>query len=659
MNRGELRNQFQADLRKFRRSTIERKQMSTKTTFKRIALVAVAALGLGVLSVAPSSAATGTITLASVQSGTAALDSTANLGAETTTAAIFSVQSLLTGTDSITVQFLATGTNPTGSAVNPVLTFLDSTSAQTGTLATNGKIRAYSSATADSVTAGNTITESTAANNVLGAQFALYLDSTTTQTRVAGTYNYLVIAKGYNAGVINDALTTTLPVSITIAAATSASKTPSAVKSFANLSATSVAAGTAKATSDAVQSIEATTGTAAGYIFVGVRNAVDGYAAAQDSLTAVVTGAGVVCVSDGSVCGKSISKVSVTGDYQFVLKADGTAGASSVAVTSGVLGVTYTKTLSYYAKAAKTITASVFTPVLAVGTNDSAVVVTAADANGTAWTGTPYIYAATAADALIGGSATTPKACVLSTDKTKAYCPVTTIAAGTASFLVIDASTIALATATSAAVSVTASAATAATVKIAFDKATYGPGEKAVVTVTPLDSAGKAIAATTGNFLAAALTSNIAFVSAGTTTTSLAAASVTTEAYAGTDKSAGAQSFVIYMPASSGTVTLTGKGGSSLPLAGQVAVTASASVVNASVDAATDAANEATDAANAATDAALAAADAADAATAAAQDASDAVAALSASVEKLVASLKAQLTSLTNLVIKIQKKVKA
>ena len=37
-------------------STTERKQMSTKTTFKRIALVAVAALGLGVLSVAPSQA---------------------------------------------------------------------------------------------------------------------------------------------------------------------------------------------------------------------------------------------------------------------------------------------------------------------------------------------------------------------------------------------------------------------------------------------------------------------------------------------------------------------------------------------------------------------------------------------------------------------------
>jgi hypothetical protein len=49
----------QADLRIVRGSTIERKHMSTKTTFKRIALVAVAALGFGVLSVAPSSAALG------------------------------------------------------------------------------------------------------------------------------------------------------------------------------------------------------------------------------------------------------------------------------------------------------------------------------------------------------------------------------------------------------------------------------------------------------------------------------------------------------------------------------------------------------------------------------------------------------------------------
>ena len=79
----------------------------------------------------------------------------------------------------------------------------------------------------------------------------------------------------------------------------------------------------------------------------------------------------------------------------------------------------------------------------------------------------------------------------------------------------------------------------------------------------------------------------------------------------------------------------------------------------ANAQAATDAAAEATDAANAATDAANAAAEAADAATAAAQDAADAVAALSAQVSSMMSSLKAQLTALTNLVIKIQKKVKA
>ena len=56
MNRVKQVRLLQADLRIVRGSTIERKQMSTKTTFKRIALVAVAALGFGVLSVVPSQA---------------------------------------------------------------------------------------------------------------------------------------------------------------------------------------------------------------------------------------------------------------------------------------------------------------------------------------------------------------------------------------------------------------------------------------------------------------------------------------------------------------------------------------------------------------------------------------------------------------------------
>jgi hypothetical protein len=86
---------------------------------------------------------------------------------------------------------------------------------------------------------------------------------------------------------------------------------------------------------------------------------------------------------------------------------------------------------------------------------------------------------------------------------------------------------------------------------------------------------------------------------------------------------------------------------------------ASVEVADVSTTDSVDAANEATDAANAATDAANAAAEAADAATAAAQDAQAAVAELATKVASLIAGIKAQITTLTNLVIKIQKKVRA
>jgi len=55
--------------------------------------------------------------------------------------------------------------------------------------------------------------------------------------------------------------------------------------------------------------------------------------------------------------------------------------------------------MTYYAAAAKTLTASVMTPVLALGSNDSALSVTAVDAAGSTWGGTAYIVASAAADA--------------------------------------------------------------------------------------------------------------------------------------------------------------------------------------------------------------------------------------------------------------------
>jgi hypothetical protein len=128
------------------------------------------------------------------------------------------------------------------------------------------------------------------------------------------------------------------------------------------------------------------------------------------------------------------------------------------------------------------------------------------------------------------------------------------------------------------------------------------------------------------------------------------------------DCAVGATAAKKFTATTAGTTTAAAKNyGSSIAPAGVSAVTVSVNN-NAAADSATaaaDAAAEATDAANAATDAANAAAEAADAATAAAQDAADAVAALSTQVSEMVDALKKQITALTNLVIKIQKKVKA
>jgi len=623
--------------------------MSTKTTFKRIALVAVAALGLGVLSVAPSSAAAGTITLAVVQQGTAALDQSTIVGGETGTAAQFTATSLLTGTDSITVQVLATGTNPTGStSIVPLLTFIDSASATTGKMAINGTIRQYSAAAADSVTASTPIVESVAANNVVSGKFALYLESNT-GTRKAGTYNYLVIAKGYSNGAINDALTTTLPITITIAAAASASETPSSAYSAAYLAgATTVSPNADSATVSGVS----TAGTTVGNLNLMVRNALNG-TAAIDTVTVTITGPGLLDLTSDSKYYRGVG----IGDTNIPIISDGTAGTTTIAVSYELTKQTFTKSLTFYDKNAKTLTPSVRTPILKVGTNTGAASVSAVDANGNPWLGTAYIAASSAADALVAGS-TTPAACSAWTATNGIRCDITGVSAGTAKLTVMDASTLAASKAT-AEWTVTVSTAVAAGVKVEFDKSNYQPYEKATITVSVVDASGNLVPADTraNTFAAGGITASQAFT--GTSDT-LTAVSITTEVASSSTTGAVAlkKVYTVYMPAQ-GDVTLSWTGGTSLAVAGQVKGSATASVVNSSVDAATDAANEATDAANAATDAALAAADAADAATAAAQDASDAVAALSASVSKLISSLRAQITSLTNLVIKIQKKVKA
>ena len=96
---------LEAATRKFLVATNERKYMSTKTNFKRIALVAIAALGLGVLSSVPSNAAwsgtAGTSLTLTVTNGTAGLTGARS---DSTTAGTFGVRGLaLAALDSIGV----------------------------------------------------------------------------------------------------------------------------------------------------------------------------------------------------------------------------------------------------------------------------------------------------------------------------------------------------------------------------------------------------------------------------------------------------------------------------------------------------------------------------------------------------------------------------
>ena len=642
--------------------------MSTKTTFKRIALVAVAALGLGVLSVAPSQAVVSNLAIGVTNGST----TTANSYSDTSTAAVVDVAFLaLTAADTVTVTAILKSAPATAVTTRLAkLTYMDTVTAigTTGASSTVGVgvqgatgVTRWTTFVHPETSTGFTVIPS-GAGAYAGGRFALSLDTRTATTSagpaalVAGTYTYTIVATPYttnpNTGVHGAGTPIIADASIVVSASTDASTTPYAAKEFAVMT---TGAAQYSAGSDSATAGVTTAGTVAGYLVVGLRNSSDSTTAA-DTVTVTIAGAGLLCTSSNA-CGKSISSKNVTGDQTYTIVGDGTAGVGTISISTTV--VTFpAKTVTFYASSAKTITASVNNPVLIVGSNTKAIKATAVDSSGVAWTGTLYIYAVTAADALVGGSATTPVACSYDATKSAHYCPITTIAAGTANFKIIDKSAISSATATSDAVAVKVSAERPATVKLAFDKATYAPFEKALITVTPLDAAGNILGAVTVSnlFATGGIASTYAFSSGSDT---LTAVSLTTSADSSAGvRTAGAYTYTVYMPAS-GSVTISATGGSSLATAGQVSISASAAVVNSSVDAATDAANEATDAANAATDAALAAADAADAATAAAQDASDAVAALSASVEKLVASLKAQLTSLTNLVIKIQKKVKA
>jgi hypothetical protein len=418
----------------------------------------------------------------------------------------------------------------------------------------------------------------------------------------------------HNAGIPIGASVTTRDITITVGAATDDSLVidPSRTTAFLNT--------TGGGTDAAISALATASATAAGVLRVKTFNASG--IEKPESVTVTISGAGLL--NSGDVSGTSLV-VNNTGSVDINVRPDGRAGVATIAISTPTRTLS-SKSITFFAASAKTITATVGTPLLGIGANAGAVRGVAVDANGIAWTGTAYIVASSAADALVAGS-TTPVSCgAYDAVNARHNCPVTALTTGTAKFKIIDASTVALATATSNEVTVTVTNGAVASVKIEFDKASYAPNERARIYVTPLDSTGKAMqSASYSNLLTSTgITVNGAVSYTGTTTTAdslTAAGTITTAAQtsATTGARAGSMQFTVYMPSSGGTVTLNATGGVSLPLAGQTALVATATVTDSGA-------------------AALAAVNA---------------------LATTVASLRTLITTLTNLVLKIQKKVKA
>jgi len=743
--------------------------MSTKTTFKRIALVAVASLGFGMLSAAPSQAA-GMLadTLVNATDGSATVASTATVGSGTAaTAKIVWSGVAATSADTATV----TGTIISIPATSGA--FAITTAATTGF------------AVDPNVNAGSTVTSGVVTTAGAAGRVTKYITASFTPD-VAGVYTITLKATG---GVNNQSVTWTVTASGVPAATAEASTvamyskalnggggvpgtTPNikadyeylryslgaANKTLDEALETLVAAGPASGVfSEPIAAANAGDVVGSGIVHLSNKTILAANSAVAVPLTVTISGRGYVSVGVGSTTfGTTVTETAAAGYTPFgdpsgygrikyfSVKSDGTTGPATITVSAlgvelGTIDMVFTGPAASIALATGTST-KLSKNYIGYG-ETATVTINSLDAAGNIRSATGITYTTTDTD-LTGtiASATVSGNVVTVTGGLVSGAVTWTVTDGVRTTTFVTNTT----------------KRTAETVTIAMANATgtaIKPGELVTVTITATDKDGSPVANGSRDLFAAALTTNLQ-VNGSTLPTTGAVALVD-----------GKKTYTFYAPSTPGTLLLSAKEGAAVnyvvtngaalartvsataviydaakaatdeaavlaaavaaktaadiaalksELAATIAASQAAAVAaaeaaadaaaeaidagnnaydsaNAATDAADaataaaqqagedavaaaeaagaaaveaaqsaqDAAAEATDAATAATDAANAAAEAADAATAAAQDAADAVAALSVQVTEMVASLKKQITALTNLVIRIQKKVKA
>ena len=648
--------------------------MSTKTVFKRVALVAAAALAIGGITAVAANATiiSGTAPIVVAGVTASAGTSTPTSGTATPTTSTYQAVSLTAGT----ADSYYTLTNSGVGTVNYT------TDANNNLSASSSTVEVWSQGTGAIGTGsgGNWLTHNT-------LTFSAY-------SATAGTQTITI------AGNVSSSITFTITWGG--AAVVSIANSSSNLQTYAHASATFLSA-------DDSVSVAQNAAAESAQIAVIVK---DQNAAAFDGavLSASVTGAGLVladtATSTNTAGTARVTSVTLTGvnEGYIHISADGTAGTGTITVSlkdpnTSVTTVLATKTVTFYGTTPATISgtqnnfvaganANIPTTTPGAGVAGSgALTISAKDSNGnlvgalgtTVGTATGDWYATSSNTACISSTITSVIAATSAGDGVGAYeiqlAGVLNAASGCTASVTVSFVASSTSTLVSAPFTFSVGGTSISSIALTTDAAAYSPGDKVTASLTALDSSSNPVAdGSYGVFYDSTVTSSAALApvtaSAQLTSNPFGLATATLEKYAFVK---GVATSTFYAPYTDGTVSVTSTLGTTnsglvsalqgTTLAGSFSVSTGSS---AAANAATDAANEATDAANAATDAANAAADSADAATQAAQDAGDkadaalaAVTALSQQVTTLlakVASLAATLAAISKAIAKLPKK---
>jgi|NOAtaT_5_FD_contig_121_316552_length_2412_multi_14_in_0_out_0_2 hypothetical protein len=668
--------------------------MSIKTLSKRIALVAVSALGFGLLSVVTAPVANACA--ATNFDGTkpikvlATAFGAATCGTTTLSAAAIAAKQL-SGADN----FVTLEADTDAAAGQSIIKVTGSTirSSSVGTVAADLKSVLFGDTTANTLVDGNTIVINTPTAGTITVTYSTravtngVVTDTVTQTITVTVVDKLVVSAAHSFSIIDDMGTANAGASTNGEINGVWSSQPDGTDGSI---AVPLVTSTVRDTDDVVYAPKGTCSGSSGTtpcnqvatVNIALLSSADtllnSTTGLMPTLRAVVRGPGNVGWNGQySMPGRDMTWVATTFDATPTLDVyqDGTAGISYVDIyVNGTLWST--ETLYFYGAATSAVaTQSLYiapTPTSAAG---------AAFGCGSGWSASGTTGLPTVNGCAGTSIASTPAATIALKDAAGVAVPYATLTATSSDTTVFASSTTAAMSPTvgtyNANISTVAGTTSGKTAAITWavgttatsNALTYaiggpaasakltaaaGPnvGDKGTLKLEKFDAAGNKAA---DAYHTVALSSNVSITASIFTTGSVTQTgeSITVSVLNGV------REWTFFNPLVPSSVTLSGTVDALLP------VSTSFSVSNAALDAALDAANEAIDAANAATDAANLAAEAADAATVAAEEARDAADAATAAVEALatevatlMAALKAQLTTLANTVAKISKRLK-